>query len=907
MSSAPQECIIPTNSSVGEICQYVASNCKDLKYRYLRYYYCGSVNYPILSDIILWVVIIFSIGFLFLTLGLLASDFLVPNLSALSDTLNLDEKLSGLTLLAFANGAPDILSTYIAIKHGMTSMALGELLGSTNFALTVVIGVLAIYQPFKVNQNTFLRDLIVFSVLILASFCILKDGTITIFESIILCLLYISFILLNLFLPQHEEKEKQEPNSLTQEHVNNLPLASYSPLGVNLPPPSHSHGSDHQSVTSFNSLDTNGSLNDYYFAHNIDNLEQGRGFKISLVDSLKLAWLWNRKGSIRPSGSENVDIERLRTVNELTPLNSPKSQQTVEFSNALNGSNLSNLNLNADNVNEDQRPKYFVHSLQQNSSVLLSPPNISPMGTSSGNVSLASNVSSAGVLHRTLSSNPASPCTMLPTENATLPTQNKTSTAENDVSSAGNKTSSIENENSLPENRSSLSVNTNLSNENLAPNVLPKHLKSATNFSISNNGNVPAKINTGININDSSFSFLNSPALSRSSSSKRFKKKGDYQILYPNRPKMGRAGSLPWSFNAEAATSASNSQVSTPVVVEPFRGNFEIIEEHEENEAENAESTSNANATDGVVVRRHSSQINLNPPEYSPTDIQNSAALIPYVEYQKTTNIFLKLCPVHIFTGSISLHETLLSIIIIPLNTIFNLIIPVPLPEELTGEIYRHEWSISTKLFHFQALLFPLIMFDLQTTIPIIITSISLAAISIGLKFGVPHFYDTVFPVISSLVGFLVVLKLITLLASAIIFILKSIGDLYSLSESILGLTILSLGNSIGDVVTNLSLAGLGRPLTGLHACFGSPLLYFLFGIGVCSLIVQVSSAPQSIIEFQVDKSLRLTAASIIFMLFFYTIALSLTNWTFKRWIGYVGVALWLTVTVVNFALHRNA
>jgi len=45
-------------------------------------------------------------------------------------------------------------------------------------------------------------------------------------------------------------------------------------------------------------------------------------------------------------------------------------------------------------------------------------------------------------------------------------------------------------------------------------------------------------------------------------------------------------------------------------------------------------------------------------------------------------------------------------------------------------------------------------------------------------------------------------------------------------------MTILALGNTIGDIMANLALAKFGMGLTGYTACFGGPLFNLLIGMG---------------------------------------------------------------------------
>jgi Ca2+/Na+ antiporter len=828
---------LPDNQSTEYLCHYLKENyAESWRYAYMRIYYCSAINHLILANILLWAFIIIVIGLLFLVLGILASDYLVPNLSALSDILKMDEKLAGLTLLAFANGSPDILSTYIAMNEGVTTMAIGELLGSANFALTVVIGVLAIFKPFKVNQRTFIRDLVIFSTLMMASLYIMSDGVITILESCVLCLLYVIFILLNIFLPEHDhfeaypceapstseeinrhiENEYNTIDRLTEENVNSLPAC-----GTQLGARNGKSDSNNSDDRSYVSMESNRSMNDYYFAHNIDNLEQGRGYKIALLDSLKLAWLWRRKNTLRNVIIENEDVERLDHMQTPTIQYSPESSQTLDFTNELC----------ADSVEEP---------------------------------------SSTGLVHTSKT----------PTRVKPKPT---------------------------------------------VPSLYTQRLQSLPSLQT--------------HLDDTIQPSSPSPCQSRAPSVlNRKKKNGDsYQILYPSRQSSSSRMGSPLVLRSEHAPCASHLDNRTPTItVGPQKASFHIIDEDVESQAHEQEhdeeqdsggrpkepttqllgayKQATGNDIDGSALltledgeRLNSESHNfLQPPSrLSKENSTHSCSLIPYVEYQRTENIIYKIIPFHVYTSSATFQEKLLSIIIIPFSVVFNLIVPLPLPTELQGPIHKHELELSIKLFHFQATILPIVMTDFDYSIYVIALVLVLPATTLVLQRKAPAFFNYVFPVVSSIVGFCAVLKLITFTASAIIAVLKDLAQIYSLSESILGLTILSMGNSIGDVVTNLALAGLGRPLTGLHACFGSPLLYILFGVGICSLIVQLTSSGHPMkIEFTVERSLELTAISIICMLVFYSVVVPLSGWKFQRWMGLVGVCVWFSVTVANFVLH---
>ncbi|KAI8450291.1 hypothetical protein BY996DRAFT_6417514 [Phakopsora pachyrhizi] len=51
--------------------------------------------------------------------------------------LSLNKKLAGVTFLGFGNGAPDVFSTFVAMRSGTGSLAIGELIGAASFIVLI--------------------------------------------------------------------------------------------------------------------------------------------------------------------------------------------------------------------------------------------------------------------------------------------------------------------------------------------------------------------------------------------------------------------------------------------------------------------------------------------------------------------------------------------------------------------------------------------------------------------------------------------------------------------------------------------------------------------------------------------------------------------------------------------------
>lgn len=86
-------------------------------------------------------------------------------------------------------------------------------------------------------------------------------------------------------------------------------------------------------------------------------------------------------------------------------------------------------------------------------------------------------------------------------------------------------------------------------------------------------------------------------------------------------------------------------------------------------------------------------------------------------------------------------------------------------------------------------------------------------------------------------VGFLVGVTWIYVISMEIVVLLQAVGVVFNISDAILGLTILAWGNGLLDFLANLNIARKGYPRMALSACFGTPCLTLLLGVGIPSLI----------------------------------------------------------------------
>ncbi|KAJ3042841.1 hypothetical protein HDV00_006401, partial [Rhizophlyctis rosea] len=108
--------------------------------------------------------------------------------------------------------------------------------------------------------------------------------------------------------------------------------------------------------------------------------------------------------------------------------------------------------------------------------------------------------------------------------------------------------------------------------------------------------------------------------------------------------------------------------------------------------------------------------------------------------------------------------------------------------------------------------------------IPVWLICLAVGCALVGLVFKLP-----VPPIrygrVLSVIGFGVSMCWIYLIANEVVGLLEAVGLIAGISESVLGLTVFAMGNSIGDLITNINIARMGYPAMAVGACFGGPML----------------------------------------------------------------------------------
>lgn len=142
-------------------------------------------------------ILILAILFIFIVESV--EDYVAPAIVYLSKFLGMSESLAGVTLIAFANGAGDVLTAIVASdsEEGI-SYNVGALYGAGLFVLTFVVAmtILASPKPIEVLPSLLFREIGFYIIATLFTIFTAYLGVISIMTSVILLGIYITLVLI---------------------------------------------------------------------------------------------------------------------------------------------------------------------------------------------------------------------------------------------------------------------------------------------------------------------------------------------------------------------------------------------------------------------------------------------------------------------------------------------------------------------------------------------------------------------------------------------------------------------------------------------------------------------------------------------------------------------------------------
>jgi len=160
------------------------------------------------------------IGFVVLIKG---ADWLVIGSSSLARKHNVSDLAIGLTVVAFGTSAPELVVNVFAAIQGHQDIAFGNVIGSNNFNLFVILGIAGLITPLAVQSSTVYREIPLSLVAALLLFFLANDFflsdrlLLSRIDGLILLSMFVLFLLyvknqLRNDIPKPEEPHKQYSN-----------------------------------------------------------------------------------------------------------------------------------------------------------------------------------------------------------------------------------------------------------------------------------------------------------------------------------------------------------------------------------------------------------------------------------------------------------------------------------------------------------------------------------------------------------------------------------------------------------------------------------------------------------------------------------------------------------------------
>jgi sodium/potassium/calcium exchanger 6 len=163
-------------------------------FNFFELYWCGFRG----SNIALFIFYIIAIFLIFKYTAIAVDEYIAEGITQLSEYLGMSEALAAVTLLAFANGAGDVITALVASgTEGGISYNIGALFGAGVFVCTIVVAI-CIYQSeddIVFDKMIIYRDIGIYLIATLATVAFAIYGKITWWNSTILLLLYVALVL----------------------------------------------------------------------------------------------------------------------------------------------------------------------------------------------------------------------------------------------------------------------------------------------------------------------------------------------------------------------------------------------------------------------------------------------------------------------------------------------------------------------------------------------------------------------------------------------------------------------------------------------------------------------------------------------------------------------------------------
>jgi len=152
-----------------------------------------------------------------------SANFFIEGAKGLARRAGIAEVVIGLTIVSIGTSLPEILVTSTAARESVNDpalldLAIGNIYGSILVQITLILGIVVVFRPFKVRPNWLRRDgLLMLGAVLLMSLLLYQGSGLSRIEGIILCLIYFAYIF---WLLNNRERIREDELPMIEDQSN---------------------------------------------------------------------------------------------------------------------------------------------------------------------------------------------------------------------------------------------------------------------------------------------------------------------------------------------------------------------------------------------------------------------------------------------------------------------------------------------------------------------------------------------------------------------------------------------------------------------------------------------------------------------------------------------------------------
>ncbi|KAM1994609.1 hypothetical protein ACFX16_010787 [Malus domestica] len=154
------------------------------------------------------------------------------------------------------------------------------------------------------------------------------------------------------------------------------------------------------------------------------------------------------------------------------------------------------------------------------------------------------------------------------------------------------------------------------------------------------------------------------------------------------------------------------------------------------------------------------------------------------------------------------------------------------------------------------------------------------------------------------LIAFVMSVFWISTTAGELLNCLAALGTLLELPPALLGLTVLAWGNSVGDLVANVTVAKAGHPAMAMAGCFAGPKFNMLVGLGT-ALVIQTYNVYPEVYELQFHVGIVIAFVFLLLSLMGSLLVITWCRFRVPRFWGFCLVGLYVIFMAVSLVIAK--